>query len=123
MTPFEIDDVEALVRERQLLGLALDELDVRGAHLRRRRRAPWRASRASCRSRSRALLGPTICAAIERVGAGAGAEVEHTLARREPAELPGVGDAGERLDGRVGHVRELGAGSRGPRPRRVRSGR
>src|SRR5207244_5730944 len=44
----------------------------------------------------------------ERVGAGTGAEVEHPLTRREPPELPRVGDAGERADGAVGHVRELG---------------
>ena len=44
-------DVEARVRERQLLGLALDELDVRRRPSRRRPRAPWRASLASCRSR------------------------------------------------------------------------
>src|SRR6266516_831922 len=44
----------------------------------------------------------------ERVGAGAGAEVEHPLAGREPTELPRVRDAGERADGGLVHVRELG---------------
>jgi hypothetical protein len=43
----------------------------------------------------------------ERVGAGAGAEVEHPLTRREPAELPRVCDPGERADGGLRHVREL----------------
>jgi hypothetical protein len=44
----------------------------------------------------------------ERVGAGAGAEVEHPLTRRDPAELPRARNPGERADCRLGNVRELG---------------
>jgi hypothetical protein len=44
----------------------------------------------------------------ERIGAGTGAEVEHPLTRREPAQLPRARNPGERADCRLGNVRELG---------------
>ena len=107
MTPLEIDDVEAPVRERQPLGLALDELDVRGAHLGRCGAGLGQHLRCHVDSGHTALLADHL-RGDERVGARAGAEVEHTFAGLEPAELPGIGDAGKGLDRGVGHVRELG---------------
>ncbi len=44
----------------------------------------------------------------ERVGAGAGAEIEHALAGCEATERPRVGHAGERLGRAHGHPGELG---------------
>src|SRR5207253_9050210 len=43
----------------------------------------------------------------ERVGAGAAAEVEHTLTGSKPPDRERIGDPGERLRGRLGNVREL----------------
>jgi hypothetical protein len=84
----------------------LDEVDIRGAHLGRRGTS----------------LGEHLLSHVDPgyvppvtdhlggdrgVGAGARAEVELPLARCEPAHGPRVGDAGERLDRRLGYVREL----------------
>ena len=53
MTPFEIADVEALVWGTELLGLALRRTRRSRRASQRQPHAPWRASRESCRCRSR----------------------------------------------------------------------
>ena len=99
-------DVEARFGERQLLRLALHELDVPHLHLGRSAARLRQHLRCHVDSGDVALLADHL-RGDERVGAGAGAEVEHPFAGREPAELPRVCDPGERADGGLGHVREL----------------
>ena len=101
------DHVEAPVGEGQLLGLALEELDVARAHLRGRRPGLRQHLRRHV-DPGHAPSGADHLRGDERVGAGAAAEVEHALARRKGSVLPGVRHAGERLDGGVGYGGQLG---------------
>ena len=100
------DDVEALVGERQQLRLALDERDVRRAHLGCRGARLRQHRRRHIDARHVPLFADHL-RGDERVGAGAASEIEHALAGSEPAERERVCDAGERLDRAVGNVREL----------------
>jgi hypothetical protein len=90
----------------QLFRLALDELHVRRAHLgggaRLRQHLGGHVDPGDVPLLADHLRGD------ERIGAGAGAEVEHPLPRRQPAQLPRVCHPGERADRRLGHACELG---------------
>jgi hypothetical protein len=99
-------DVEAFRCERELLDLSLDEVDVRRAHLRRRGSGPGEHLRGHVDPGHL----PRRCDHLggdERVGSGAAANIDDVLAWCEPSEREQVGNAGERLDRRVGDAGEL----------------
>jgi hypothetical protein len=104
--PYWDDDIEAVGRERQSFRFALDELDIRGAHLGRGSSGLGQHRWCHVDPSHSALLADHL-GSDECVGSGPWAEVEHPLAGREPAELPWIGNAGEGLDGRLRHVGEL----------------
>ena len=100
-------DAEALVGERQLLDLALDELDIGRLQL--------GCSHACLRQHLRRHVDAGDVALLtdhlrgnERVGPRPAAEIEHALAACEPAERERIRNARERLDGVLRNVRELG---------------
>ena len=115
ITPFEITQSKVGVLDRGLLDVAGAELGLCGSRSRRRGAVPWRAALGHVDADDAALRAGRQ-RGEEAVGAGAAAEVEHGLARRDGGEVEEVADAGERLDrGRPGSRRARPSGSRAAR--------
>ena len=100
-------DVEALVWKRQSLRLAFDELNIGRLQLGCGHACLREHLRRHVDAGDVALLTDHL-RGNERVSPRPVAEIEHALARCEPAERERIRNARERLDGALRNVRELG---------------
>jgi hypothetical protein len=99
-------DVDRAVLHRQRLDQRLVQLEVGEAHLGRARASALEHRRRHVDT-DRAAARAGHLRRDQQVGARSAAEVEDHVPGLDPPERPVIGDAGEALDRRVGHARQL----------------